>query len=369
MEIKLYFQMLRRGWWLIVLTAMAAVSISLALSYVAVPQFRASSSLIISPNASLTDSGDVVRSLDTLDRLSTVSTYAEVLGSNRMYQETLDTLNLTAEDLIDYTRTAVVLPDSSLLELSVTGPNPVVAADLANAISRQTINYTRQLNQIYDLNFLDTALVPPTPISPQPARDAVLALALGIAAGSLLAILLEQIRQPIDAISSRMQIDGPSLAYNRRYFQRLLEQTQARNQENVGLGLIHLEGLHNLIETMPSSVTQHLLHNVTSILREELRGNDRVGRWDAIQFAVMLPSTPTTAATRTLERIQQALSEPIYLEQVDAPILLEPCVGIVVSDCEESPQSLIERGEKALELARQKYMAQEDRRLNPATSR
>ena len=81
MEVKLYFRMLQRNWWLILLTAMVALTVSLAISYIASPQFSAVARFIIIPSSSLTSGADVVRSLDTLDRRSVVATYAEVMNS------------------------------------------------------------------------------------------------------------------------------------------------------------------------------------------------------------------------------------------------------------------------------------------------
>jgi diguanylate cyclase (GGDEF)-like protein len=361
MEIRLYFQMLQRGWWLIASAALAAISISLALSYVTVPQYQSSARLIISPNyTATTGNADVVRSLDTLDRQSTVSTYAEVLGSSRMLDETLSALQLKSVDLKDYTRTAVVLPSSSVIELTVTGPNPTVVAQLTNAISRQAIAYTRDMNQVYKVDFLDSATTPTEPISPQPLRDASLALVLGIAIGAVLAILREQIQTPIEALRTRGQMDQSSAAFNRRHFQRDLEETQARSRGNIGLALIHLEGINGLIDSLPPRVTQRLLQNITAKLRKELRGNDRIGRWGDLQFAVLLPSTPIQAAERTLDRIRIALSETIQLEQINAPVVLEPFVAVVVSQDQESPQSVVERAEIALDQARQKHFAGAD---------
>jgi len=364
MAIRLYFQMLQRGWWLIVSAALAAVSISLALSYVTVPQYRAAARLIISPNSTLVGSTEIVRSLDTLDRQSTVSTYAEVLGSTRMFEETLTALKLKSSDLDGYTRSAVVLPSSSVLELSITGPNPEVAAQLANAISRQTIAYTRAMNQVYRVDFLDPATISSTPVSPQPLRDASLALVLGIVIGAVLAILREQIQTPIEALRMRGQMDQASSAFNRRFFQRDLEETLARSKGNIGLGLIHLEGLNGLVDSLPPRVSQKLLQNITIKLRKELRGNDRIGRWSELQFAVLLPSTPLQAAERTAERIRLSLLEPINLEQINAPVYLEPFVAVIVSEEQEAPLSMIERSERALEQARQRHFAEGDR-LSP----
>jgi diguanylate cyclase (GGDEF)-like protein len=155
-------------------------------------------------------------------------------------------------------------------------------------------------------------------------------------------------------------MDQPSSAFNRRHFQRDLEETQARSHGNVGLALIHLEGLNGLIDTLPPRVSQSLLQNITSKLRKELRGNDRIGRWSDLQYAVILPATPIQAAERTLERIRVALTETIQLEQINSPVFLEPFVAVVVSQDQEAPQSVIERAEIALDQARQKHFAGSD---------
>lgn len=358
MELRYYFQMLQRGWWLILLTALAAVSASLGASYLATPLYRSTARFIISPNASLTAGKDVVDSLDTLDRRSIVSTYAEVMNSNRIYQEVLTSLQVNASALKDYDYEAVVLPESSVLELSVSGPNPRVAAELANAIGQHTINYTTRLNQVYDVSFLDMATPSGDPYSPQPARDAALALLVGAFGGAALVILGEQIRMPLEALRQRASLDSASSAYNRRHFQRSLELALARSMPggNVGLGLIGLQGLSDLNETLPPMLMQRLLHEVTRRLRNELRGNDIVGRWEETVFAVLLPSTPATAAERTLERIRQALSIPIILQQANETIRLEPYVGVVVSQSDETLQSVIDRAEMALTEVRNKQL-------------
>ena len=200
MEVRLYFRMLQRNWWLILLTAIVALTVSLTISYLATPQFSAVARFIIVPSSSLTSGADVVRSLDTLDRRSVVATYAEVMNSSRILENAANFLNLDAATILkDYSIQAVDLPDSSVLELTVSGPNPQLAAQLANAIGFQSITFTRSLNLIYELNFLDTAVAPELPFSPEPLRDGAVAVFLGLAVGAILAVVSEQIRVPIEA--------------------------------------------------------------------------------------------------------------------------------------------------------------------------
>ncbi len=360
MEIRFYFQMVQRGWWVILLVMLMALTTSLGLSYVAIPQYKSTARFILAPSQEILKSPDVLKSLDTLDKTSVVATYAEVMNSQRIFDNAAAFIGKSSSDLKDYSVSAVVLPSSSVLELTVSGPNPAVTEAVANAVGFQTISYTEKLNQVYNLDFLDVAKRPSAPFSPQPLRDAGLSLLLGAMTGILLVILGEQIRMPIEALRRRMTIDQPSSAYTRRYFERRLEEDQARSTKGeVGLGLIQLDGLSDLTESLPPVITQQLLHEITRKLRNELRGNDIVGRWSNISFAVMLPSTPEIAAERTLARIRQALSEPIYISQTRESFQLNPFVAVKVGLPQEPTSELINRAENALLQARQEYLARE----------
>lgn len=353
MELRLYMQMIRRGWWIIIITALVALAVSLGLSYVATPQYQATARFLISPSASLTSASSVVDSLNTLDRASVVSTYAEIMKSQRIYSDALTYLKIDALKMEEYEITAVVLPESSILELNVIGPSPQVAADFANAIGYESITFARRLNQVYDLNFLDVAVAPMIPVSPQPLRDAGLATFFGLIVGMGIAILSEQVRVPLDAYKIRMRLDNMTGTFNRQYFVRLTEEEIKKNQYKVmTIGLIELSGLRDLVGTLSTSALQGLLRTVTDKLRNELRGNDVVGRWNDYTFAIMLPSTPTGAATRTFERIHQALLAPIDLSQYGITVNLETMIGGAEYSNLITVQDLFKKAEEALDQSK-----------------
>lgn len=354
MEITLYFRMLQKNWWLILLTAMTALTVSLAISYAAVPQYRSVARFIIIPSSTLTSGADVVRSLDTLDRRSVVATYAEVMNSSRILEGSADFLGLDATEIIkDYSIQAVDLPDSSVLELTVTGPNPALAAQLANAIGLQSITFTRSLNLIYELNFLDTAIPAELPFSPEPLRDGLVALVLGTALGGFLAVVSEQIRVPIESYRQRRRIDSVTGIYNASYFSRLLEEELAQSPDDaLSIGIVELNGLADYLGTLPPAGLQILLIKVKEILRRELRGHDIVARWDEISFSMMLPLTDGPAASRTFDRIYQALLEPMDLSAYGVTVNLDPHIGGAVYSNMISARELLEKAKTSLEQSR-----------------
>jgi diguanylate cyclase (GGDEF)-like protein len=353
MEIRFYLQMLRRSWWMVALATLVALNVALISALVTTPQYQTSTRFVVSPNAELLTGKDVITSLEALDKRSIVSTYAEFLNSRRIHEETIAALNMTPEAFDEYTVNAVVLPDANIIELTVSGPDPVTTALLANSIGQRTIDYIGLLYRAYDISVLDSAIPPTEPYIPQPARDVSLALVLGLVGGAALAILSEQIRIPIETYRQRLRVDNVTGTFNRRYFQQVVDDAlSAQPNDTLSLGIVDLPGLQEVMETIPPASSERLLRKITDILRKELRGNDVIGRWSETSFAVMLPTTGGEAAFRTFERIYQALVQPVQVDQFDLSVLLNPKVGGAVYGSDISAAEFFGRAETAIGQAR-----------------
>ena len=354
MELNLYLQMIRRGWWLVVLTALIALTVSLGASFLMTPQYEVVARFIITPGA-VGDSSPqtILNGLNTINNQSVMETYAEVMNSGRIYDDALAFLQLQPSDIKDYSYKSTVTPSSSILELSVKGPDPKRAADIANAVGYQTINFTRRLNQVINLDFLDQAEPSSVPYSPQPLRNAALATALGLFGGLALVIMREQLRASIETFRQRTHLDSETGVYTRKYFSRLVEDELARHPEDVlSVGIVELGGLRDIVDTFPIAALQRILQRVTETLRKELRGNDVIGRWNNISFIVMLPNTPGVAANRIFERIHQVLSEAVKLDQFNIVINLDSHIGGAEYGNQITAQELFEKSSSALEQAR-----------------
>jgi diguanylate cyclase (GGDEF)-like protein len=353
MEIRLYFQMLRRGWWIILLTTLVALATALGISYVAVPKYKATARFIVTPGTNLVDRFQVLNSLNTLDNQVIISTYAEVMTSERIYTESLSSLQLQPLDMKKYKYEAVVVSNTSVLELTVTGPNAQMAAKLANAIGNKTISFISNLNQVYNFDFLDIAVPPPEPYWPNSPLNGSLAIVLGFIVGAVLAILNDQLRTPFETLRQRAHYDEITGVYKRNHFNRVVDDELAQNPENVlSIGIVELNGLRDSIETLPLITLQRILQRATEILRRELRGNDIIGRWNDISFIIMLPNTSGMAARRIFERIFQSLERPIELDQLGVSLELDAHIGAAEYSSGISTEELFEKTINALEQAR-----------------
>ena len=243
-----------------------------------------------------------------------------------------------------------MLPDNNIIDLTVKGPHPELIAIIANNIGQAAITYVEGLYPIYGLRLLDPATPSNVPISPQPMRDASIALVLGLVVGVALALVREMLRTPIENFLQQSTIDGASLALNRRTFENRLQQL-AQDSNELSLCLVQLDGLQRYEEVLPQPTMQKILRRVTQALKNQLRGNDMIGRWSDSQFAVVLSGTPGTAALNTMSRVQNVLSIPVNSDVSDEPLELKPLVGIAEHKPGKSPEVLVMQAELALKSA------------------
>lgn len=332
---------------------MAAINVSLMVSYATTPVYQTRARFLIAPDPSLQNQSQVLDSLDNLDQPTIASTYVEILMSQRIFDETAENLGIDPSEEESYERNAVVLPDSNVLELTVTGPDPMIATTLANGIGLQGTLFIKDYYPVYDLDFLDKAAAPESPIEPTPARSAAVSLMMGIAFGGVIAVLREYLHIPLDALRRRNITDEMSKAATRQYFYyRLEEELLLNNPGYLSVGIVQLQGIEDLTDILPHSVMQELQRRLAQSMQNELRGRDVVGKWDAISFTVLLPGTPATAAATVMDRIHEALSIPQQIDKDEEPIHLNPCTAVVTNTHDETSRQLIDRLEASLRHAR-----------------
>jgi diguanylate cyclase (GGDEF)-like protein len=355
MEIKLYLRMLQSSWWIAVLTALCAVLAALISSYFTTPVYSSSARYIISPNPTYLGGQvdyNLIYSLDTLDKRTIITTYSEVLNSTRLYDETITSLGYTEADLAAYSYSAVVLPETNIIDFTVRGPDPKIVVLLINSVGKHAVDYVEKLYQIYDMGLLDPAALPLQPISPKPFRDAGVALVVGVALGMGLALLRELLRAPIGNFMQQRTLDDMSQALNRRSFEDTLKDAAFASTNDFCLCFVHIEGLQEYLQVLPQPTLQTIFRHVTHVLKNQLRGNDLVARWDDIDFSVLLFDTPGQAAWNTMGRVQAALTIPIKIDISGEDLKLMPVIGIAEYRIGDTMASLTKNTNWALDIAK-----------------
>jgi len=189
MSTEILVRFIKNGWWVVLLTVAAAVGAALLATTMATPLYQATTRYVISPSltAASPNYGDMVYGMDALSRQSTVATYVEIFRSERAADSAAEKVALQPEELAVYEISAVVLPETSVIHLAVTGPNPLMTQQLATAIGTEAVAYIRNLSAVYEIHLLDVAKMPGEPVSPNILRTTILAAILGLIVGLLLA--------------------------------------------------------------------------------------------------------------------------------------------------------------------------------------
>jgi diguanylate cyclase (GGDEF)-like protein len=94
------------------------------------------------------------------------------------------------------------------------------------------------------------------------------------------------------------------------------------------------------------------MRGVTQVLKNQLRGNDIVGRWSELDFIVLLSDTPGNAAMNTMERVRMALSYPVAVDGSGEEVLLDPQIGIAEYRVGDTAQSMLKNIQWALDVAK-----------------
>lgn len=183
---------IRRGWYLVVVGIVAAIGITYFMQSSVEPFYETRATYIVSPVQDSTDSGLVQESIRTLDDARSraiVATFAEVLVSGGIHAEAARLIGVDDLVVADYDFSSAILPEANVVELTVRGPQSSTAVLLSSAAGDLAAERFSELYQIYDIVLLDPPVTPTSPANTPLMQMLVMAGALGLLAGSALALL------------------------------------------------------------------------------------------------------------------------------------------------------------------------------------
>ena len=183
---------LRARWWVVLLAVVVAVGVSAAATARQKPIYRASVTLVVAPTSSIESTGDILRSLETLERRSVIATFARIPGSPEARRMVAEKLGMASLD--GWRIEGSVLPNTNIIKIDAEGPEAARAADVANLSAEATRQEARALYRIFTMRTLAQAVPPSRPAHPDTRRNLLVAAALGLLLGLLGALGLERRR-------------------------------------------------------------------------------------------------------------------------------------------------------------------------------
>ena len=185
----------RRGWWVVLAVVVAAVAASVVITAAVEPTYRAETLMVVTPHSSLQDSGDILKSLETLERRTVVATFARIATTRETRRAAAGAAGLDPERIGDFRVEASVLPSTNIIRIEVEGSKPAETASLANQLGALTARSAESMYRIYTISTLASATAPGRPVRPDKRRNYLVAVTAGVLIGLVAAFVLEHLKR------------------------------------------------------------------------------------------------------------------------------------------------------------------------------
>ena len=184
MDFQMVVRILKRSWWIVVLAVSGVLVSAASFTSTQTPIYEASTTLVIGPPENFTSVHEIANSIDTLDRRNVIATYSKISSSKAVLEQVRGKLLLSPEQMNPYRIKSAVVPDTNILRITVEGPDPGLAAVIANALAEQVEQQIKKIYRLHEVQVLDPAARPARPSRPVLGRvlgvGAVLGFILGV---------------------------------------------------------------------------------------------------------------------------------------------------------------------------------------------
>ncbi len=355
MELKVYFRILLKKWWIVTPIFLVVLTAGIVFTYEKAPIYGTSSTYVVVPSSSFGDVKSFAGGLETLARRDEIATtFAEIASSRRVKQLALDSLSI--ESGRDYSVDSQLRAGTNIIEITVEGPDPVLVRDLADALGVALEEYVQGLFEVFVMVPLDEATLPKKPISPNKALNISLSAVFGLVLGAGLAFLTEYLEAPLTSPVSVNIIDDETGIYNREYFLRRLSEEMIRAKRNrypLSLALMRIDNLSLLRGNESMKVRAEVMRQVAMLVSQHLREEDIVAHLENDVLALLLPDVTGDNAKAIMEYLQTRVAwTPFESVSNGTKFNLKGVVGIAAySHNGSSRDELLARASRALQLA------------------
>jgi len=163
-------------------------------------------------------------------------------------------------------------------------------------------------------------------------------------------------REKLQGELSRLEVNDPLTDVpNRRGFYQALAPWMAlarRPGMPTALIVLNLDQFKRVNDSYGHTAGDAVLKAMVDVCKKQLRDSDLMGRLGGAEFAIQLPRTSIEDAAMVAERIRSAIAAlPVKAEK--ALITLTASFGVTVIRADDTPVSLFQRADAALQQARQ----------------
>lgn len=194
-DLKQYWDMLRKRWIIVVaLPIIAALTSGMVSFFVLKPVYQASTTLIVGKKA--TESGQAAMQMLDNSVLQAnqqlAKTYAAIAQSRTVEQSVINNLALPLT-VAEFDKMIAINPvkTTEILEIQVLNKDPKLAAAIANSMANEFSKAVIEIKKVDSVSIVDTAVIPEQPVKPNKKLNVLIAFGVGLMAALGLVFLIE----------------------------------------------------------------------------------------------------------------------------------------------------------------------------------
>lgn len=177
--------LLRRGWWLGAGVLVLALASTAFFTSRQEPVYRASTMVVVTPDAEVEETNEFLRTLETLERRTVLATFARIPMAREAREALANGLQRELSEVQRFRIAAGVVPNTNVIRIDVDGPDPDVSAEVANAAAEHMRVEAAGLYRIFTMRPLAAARPSSRPIQPDPRRNLMIGGILGLFGAAL----------------------------------------------------------------------------------------------------------------------------------------------------------------------------------------
>ena len=232
-ELRDYFRILTKNWWIVVAGALLGLFVGLGISALMTPRYASTTTLFVSVRTGEEGAGDLFQGATFAE--TAVLSYVDIATTAIVLEQVAEELDgaFTRQELDD--NLTVTSPSGSVL-IDITGhhTDPETAALLANTVAEVLTDVVEHDIQVTDedqsspvrVRTIDPGLVPEAPESPRTLLNTALGLMVGLGAGIGAAVLRGQLDTRVHTVSDLEEVTNVPvvgrIAHDERITQRPL---------------------------------------------------------------------------------------------------------------------------------------------------
>ncbi|HEX29267.1 TPA: GGDEF domain-containing protein [Candidatus Poribacteria bacterium] len=175
-----------------------------------------------------------------------------------------------------------------------------------------------------------------------------------------LAVRVVELQEKLSQMTEEALIDETTRLFNRRALMRRLDEEIARfNVTNIPFSLVIFDVDHfkRVNDEHNHLIGDKVLYMVGRIAKETFRADDFVARMAGDEFAAMLFGSIGTDSWHAVERLRSNIAKKVFKYERDGkPVSIKISIsaGVAWVRSDDTPETILERADKAMYLAKQR---------------